>query len=266
MLVLAVFTPHPPLIIPEIGKEDLREVKKTVDAMEELGQRVAKADPETIVIISPHGLIHQQEMLIGASPKMTGSFENFDCPEINLSFSGNEKIASEIHNQSSRENIPSNIIDHEGGKYFLDHGIMVPLYYLTKEIGSGVKIVPIGYSMLSRANHFAFGQIIADVIDKSDERVAVVASGDLSHRLFETNIGKIGYKFDQTIVDNIKNFDPGKIIDIDEELQDMAGECGYRSLLILLGVLDGRRSVKAEVLSYEGPFGVGYMVADFRLR
>lgn len=264
MLVSAMFTPHPPLIIPQIGGENIKEVEKTVSAMKELGQRMVEVDPDTILIISPHGLVHQSEMLVGASPKMTGSFESFDYPEAAFSFKGDPSLAETIQKNSVKENIPASIIDHDSGNYFLDHGVLVPIYYLTEELGSDVKIVPISYSMLSRAEHYSFGQIISQVIDESSERIAVVASGDLSHRLLENEAGKIGSQFDQTIVNYIKDFSPGKIIDMDEELQNIAGECGYRSLLILLGILDGK-NIKPEVLSYEGPFGVGYMVADFKI-
>lgn len=264
MLVSAMFAPHPPLIIPEIGGENIKEVKKTVFAMKEIGRRIVETDPETIIVISPHGLIHQSEMLIGASPKMVGSFESFDHPEAFFSFEGNPSLANQIQKTSVEKKIPAEIIDHSSGQYFLDHGVLVPIYYLTEELGSDVKIVPISYSMLSRAEHFTFGQIISRVVDKSPDRIAVVASGDLSHRLFEEEVGKVGSQFDQFLVENIQNYNPSKIIDIDEELQSIAGECGYRSLLILLGVLDGK-NIKPEVLSYEGPFGVGYMVADFKI-
>lgn len=264
MLVSAMFAPHPPLIIPEIGGENIKEVNKTVTAMEELGQRMAGADPEAILIISPHGLIHQSKMLIGASPKMVGSFENFNCPEVNFSFKGDPLLAKQIRKDSDNERISVDAVNHNQEYYFLDHGALVPLYYLAQELGSDIKIVPISYSMLSRAEHYSFGQIIGQVISKSSERVAVISSGDLSHRLFEDSTGKVGNHFDQILVENLKNYNPGKIINIDEELQELAGECGYRSLLIMLGILDDKK-IKAEVLSYEGPFGVGYLVADFKI-
>lgn len=45
-----------------------------------------------------------------------------------------------------------------------------------------------------------------------------------------------------------------------------AGECGLRSFSFLLGILEESKiNWKPEVLSYEGPFGVGYLVANFRL-
>jgi aromatic ring-opening dioxygenase LigB subunit len=72
-------------------------------------------------------------------------------------------------------------------------------------------------------------------------------------------------KFDDLIYENLDKFDPENILYVDEDLQETAGECGYRSLLILLGAIDGLQP-KPEVISYEHPFGVGYLVADFRIK
>ncbi len=262
MLSFAAFTPHPPLIIPEIGGENCREVKKTIEVMGKLSEDIAESDPLTIIVISPHGLIHQSEMLVGRVSKMYGNFENFDHPEIEFNFPGNIELADQIIKQAQKNDIPVTSIDHNNDQYFLDHGILVPLYYLTKELGLNIKIVPVSYSMLSRAKHFSFGQSIGEVINQHPERIALVASGDLSHRLLENHLGNCGREFDHKIVESMKKYDVDAVLNIDEELQELAGECGYRSLLILFGALDGK-NVKPKVLSYEGPFGVGYAVAEF---
>jgi len=52
---------------------------------------------------------------------------------------------------------------------------------------------------------------------------------------------------------------------MDKNLVEEAGECGYRSIIILLGALDGL-DWKPEILSYEAPFGVGYLVANFKIK
>ena len=44
-----------------------------------------------------------------------------------------------------------------------------------------------------------------------------------------------------------------------------AGECGLRPIFFLMGVMDGL-DAESEILSYEGPFGVGYGVAVFSLK
>ena len=54
MLVFGVISPHPPLIIPEIGGKDIERVKRTVSAMESAAERLSVAKPDRLLIISPH--------------------------------------------------------------------------------------------------------------------------------------------------------------------------------------------------------------------
>ena len=70
----------------------------------------------------------------------------------------------------------------------------------------------------------------------------------------ENHVGKI--------VDLIKKYDVKKILDFPVGLASSAGQDALWSIALLLGAIDGI-NLKQEVLSYEGPFGVGYMVAKF---
>ena len=92
----------------------------------------------------------------------------------------------------------------------------------------------------------------------------MIASGDLSHRLkSESPAGfdPTAYIFDDEVVDALRSNAPERIVNIDPDLRRLAGECGYRSMLIALGAT--RKLPRAcEVLSYEAPFGVGYLVAQ----
>lgn len=266
MISFAAFVPHPPLLIPEIGKEDFEKVSATAKAMDELAGRIDQSDIDTIVIISPHGSLNPYEMTIGSSKKYEGDFSNFDEPEIKFSFKGDPELSDTIIEFAEKDEIPVAPQTHESGIYELDHGALVPLYYLTKETGPRVKIATVGYSMLPRAIHFSFGQSIGQAMSKSSERIAIIASGDLSHRHINNPAGSTDTpkKFDDLVKENLANFNLEKILLIDEMLQESAGECGYRSLLILLGAIDGIK-VNPEVLSYEHPFGVGYLTSDFRV-
>jgi len=49
---------------------------------------------------------------------------------------------------------------------------------------------------------------------------------------------------------------------MNEKLISDAGECGLKSIAILLGILEGIK-YEPQILSYEGPFGVGYLTAEF---
>jgi AmmeMemoRadiSam system protein A len=88
----------------------------------------------------------------------------------------------------------------------------------------------------------------------------------LSHRL--TREAPAGYSpdgavFDELLRQCVREGDIRRLVNIDPELVEEAGQCGLRPLMIGLGVLDGYE-ILAEELSYEGPFGVGYMVAKMK--
>lgn len=264
MLVSSIFVPHPPLMVPGIGDENKDEIKETINSMEKLSESLADADPEILVVISPHAMTDLDKMSVGSAPRAVGNLNAFES-DFGLDLKVDLDLVNNIVKSSEKNDIPVIQRVHQNGNYFLDHGVLAPFYYLIQDLGD-VSIVPIGFSGLTRVQHFTFGQIIADIIKNSKKRVAVIASGDLSHRTLENNSYSIaGKEFNKLIVDNVSSFNPENILNIDGELQENAGECGYRSLLILLGILDGKK-VSPKVLSYEAPFGVGYLVAEFKLQ
>ena len=266
MLTFAAITPHPPIIIPEVGGEETKKVQKTIKAMEKLARNLVKAEPDTIIIISPHGLIYPDRMNICRMPKLAGDFAQFGAPEITQKFENNLELAHKIAQKAQKEGIESLLYDNGSKIYTLDHGVMVPLYFLIQEIGS-VKVLPIAYSYLSREEHFGFGQIISEIAQKESKNIALVASGDLSHRLIPSapaGFSPSGKKFDQKLVKLLEKNKVKEILDLPEDFVEEAGECGYRSLLILLGALHNRK-YEPKILSYEGPFGVGYLVTQFVL-
>jgi len=148
----------------------------------------------------------------------------------------------------------------------LDHGASVPLFYLTKHL-KDIEIIPLSYCLLDYDKHFQFGQLLKKELVKSDKRVAIIASGDMSHVL--TKDAPAGYspkgaEFDAKLVSLLKRKDMRGILQLDHKLIEEAAECGLRSFLILLGIIEEYK-YEVEVLSYEGPFGVGYLVANFKL-
>jgi len=122
----------------------------------------------------------------------------------------------------------------------------------------------LGYSFLSNEDHVRFGKCIRRSIEKVGRRVAFIASGDLSHRLrldAPAGYNPDAHLFDEEVLDAIRSCSTSRIVDIDQERRRMAGECGYRSMLVAIGVAQGGHQ-NCEVISYEAPFGVGYLVAQ----
>ena len=263
-LNFAAITPHPPIIVPTIGvPADLKKVSKTIEAMEKLAEKFAKAAPDTIIVISPHGAVDFNQFTISGSPTLTGHFYNFGDFQSELVFKNDLELVNSIEKGSQKEKIPLRLT----GSKELDHGALVPLYYLAKE-HPNFKVIPIAYSYLDIETHFRFGQVLKKAIDSQDKKVAIVASGDLSHRLIPeapAGYSPRGKEFDEKLIELLKNKDVDGVLNMDADLVEEAGECGYRSIIILLGVLDDLKW-QPEILSYQGPFGVGYLVANFKLK
>jgi len=268
-LNFACITPHPPIIIPGIGSpKDLEKVSQTVNAMRKLAHSFREAEIETLIVISPHTLIYPERFNICGMKKLFGTFAPFGAPDIMMEFANDLEFAAELDKCAPVNNIQTLLYNNDGEFFEMDHGLMVPLYYLTSQQESALKVVPIAYSNLERAKHFTFGQIMAETIKKFPSRCGFVASGDLSHRLIQGAPGgysRAGQEFDEKLVQDLKSANTKEIMYYDEDFVDDAGECGFRSILILLGLLDGL-NIKPKILSYEGPFGVGYLVADYQLK
>ncbi len=262
MLTFTAICPHPPIIIPEIGQENLSQASQIVEAMKKLSEKFVESKPETVIIVSPHGPVEIDQMVINVSPTLAGDFMMFGS-NLTMSFKNDLDVSKSICEKSNEAKIPVSLIENIP----LDHGALVPLYYLTKNLPD-VNLVPIVFSYLSYKRHFEFGKTIGEVIKKSNKKIAFIASGDLSHRL--TPDAPVGYsprgkEFDKKLIELIKAKNVKGILNLDPDLIDQAGECGLRSIIILLGVLDGL-NWQPEILSYEGPFGVGYLVVNFKLQ
>ena len=261
MLNFAAICPHPPIIIPTIGGEEIKKVQKTINTMEKLADDFAAAKPETTIIISPHGPAQASKMTITGSPKMVGELSNFGDYQ-KFRFENDLETIKQIKKASDENNLRVETIDCP----ILDHGTLVPLWFLTKNYRN-TKLIPMAFSFLDYRDHFNFGKTIGKLLMINNTHYAIVASGDLSHRL--TKDAPAGYslrgkEFDEKLVGLLEKNEIEAILNLDEDLIDEAGECGLRSIIILLGILSNFKH-KTKILSYEGPFGVGYLVANFEI-
>ncbi|MBI4288571.1 MAG: AmmeMemoRadiSam system protein A [Chloroflexi bacterium] len=259
-VVFGCIVPHPPLLVPDIGRGQDKAISSTIHALESLAKMLADARPETVVIISPHGHSLPDAMGVATCTEIKGDLRSWGARSADLDTSNDLVFVDALMKEAEAASIPLRSIGDRS--YNLDHGVLVPMYFLVKG-AKGLPLVPLTFSWLSLEEHYAFGRAIARAAARSGRKVAIIASGDLSHRLIpEAPAGydPQGEVFDKSLVEAVKVWDIRSILDLDPELIERAGECGLRSICILLGVLSESK-VAPEVLSYEGPFGVGYLVA-----
>lgn len=269
-LMMSYLMPHPPIMVNEVGRGSEEEIKKTVSSALKVGEEIDALKPDTIVIVvPPHGPAFGDAMSIITEPRITGNLGNFGAGQVKFDFECDMELTGLIIKNCAAKKIPAVPVDEDVYEKYdvpntLDHGAMVPLYFVNKKYNS-YKLVHITYGLLSNEELYHFGRVVRESIEESNRDVVFIASGDLSHRL--THDAPAGYnsrgkEFDRELVGYLEKTDVEGIMNIDRELIDAAGECGYRSILTLLGVLDGL-DMKSEVFSYEGPFGVGYCIGRF---
>ncbi len=268
-IISSYIFPHPPVVIPEIGKGEEAKASETINACRKAAGEIKSDSPSTIIIATPHGPFLQDYIYISAEEILKGDFARFGSKEISMHFKNNIPLLNSIIENAGEAGIYSGGLDDGIMKEYriskgLDHGALVPLYYIAKEY-TDFKLVHISVANLSLRDLYRFGMCISDAIQASDEKIVFVASGDLSHRLSHDSpysYSPKGKEFDELFIYSIKNLDIENLLDIDEGLCESAGQCGLRSFIIMFGALDGYE-LKPELYSYEAPFGIGYSVAHF---
>ena len=258
-IVFSGIAPHPPIMVPEVGGEASAEVRGSISAMAELTRRIIESGAETVILISPHAPLDARAFVAYHSPKLYGDFASFRAPNARVEFPIDKGMLEAITAIAAEENYEVMNLENSA----LDHGSAVPLYFLDRNRWRG-RVVALGYSFLSNEDHLKFGGCIRSAADAVGRPVAFIASGDLSHRLkpeAPAGYNPAAQRFDNEVVDAIHDNSPDRIIGIDQELRQTAGECGYRSMLVALGATEGL-PLACEVLNYEAPFGVGYLVAQ----
>lgn len=271
-LIGCFVTPHPPIIVPEVGGASLAQAEATVRAMRAVREKAALLDPDTIVLMSPHSALARSQMGVSLAPAYQGSLVFFGAPHVRLEAVGDQVLAEAMLDEALGHGIPTTMTGSRSEVVDLDHGAMVPLSYLMGELARPCRLVLLAFSYLSLEEHARFGEAVGRTILASSTRVLYVASSDLSHRLLpEAPAGydPRGAEFDRAVADTFAAGDWEALLSIDPGLVRAAGECGYRSLAVLSGVVAALEAAgghaRNHLLSYEGPFGVGYLVGEVEI-
>lgn len=261
-IVGSFIVPHPPLILPEIGQGKERGIQKTIDSYHQVGQMIAKVKPDTIVIISPHSTCYQDYIHISPGEQAEGDFAEFGYPNVKMKAVYDTEFSAILEDFALQKGVHAGTEGEQ--KKDLDHAVMIPLRFIETYL-SKFKIVRIGISGLTFGEHYQLGTCIREVSEKLGRRTAVIASGDLSHRLLDRGAYEYaaeGPEYDKKVIECMNCGDFKELCNLPEEFCEKAGECGQRAFVMLAGALEGM-TLASKLLSYEGPFGVGYAVAAF---
>jgi AmmeMemoRadiSam system protein A len=289
-IIASYILPHPPLAVPEVGRGSEKDIADTVGMMQRAAKEIKYLKPDTIIVISPHAPVHRGggQVHIHERENLAGDLSSFRAPGVNLVYKNDTELVAGIIREAEAAGYQAGSLTRlrglsvgggrsgfaSEGVAELDHGTVVPLYYIDKEF-RGAKLVVISISFMESDRLYGFGKCVKRAVQKHNTegggergaggggRCVIIASGDLSHKLKDDGpygFDPAGPEFDRFFVECIQKKDIQNLLDIDVDFLEAAAQCGYYSAIIMLGAHSGEK-IRTEVYSYEGPFGVGYCVA-----
>jgi MEMO1 family protein len=263
-IAYACIAPHPPILVHEVGRGREHETHRTIEALQQVAQDMAAHRPETVLIFSPHGPVDARAVGILTSPIANATLARWDAPDVRFRYDNDLDAVALVREEAARAGLPLTAIEHwdDGMAAGLDWGCTVPLYYLRPGVGDA-KLVPLAPSFLSPQKHYAMGEAIGRALERLGKRTVIICSADLSHSLAPSAPGgydPTGLEFDEKFQQAIEDWDVSWVLEATLEFRRRAAEDAIPQMAMLMGALSHLR-VRPRVLSYEGPFGVGYLVA-----
>jgi AmmeMemoRadiSam system protein A len=259
-IAYACISPHPPVIVPEVGRGREAETARTIEALRQVAGELNEQQPETVLIISPHGPIRPDAMGISTAPRAIGGFLQWGAPGVSFTFDNDPEAVSLLQEEASAAGLPLTAVEDWGLN--LDWGCTVPLYYLRSGM-RGACLVPMAISFLSPQAHYVLGKAVGRALTRLGRTVAIICSADLSHALIPgapNDYDPAGHQFDERYRRAVEEWDVDWMLHVDSSFRHHAAEDAVPQTSLLMGALSDLE-VHPRVLSYEGPFGVGYLVA-----
>jgi AmmeMemoRadiSam system protein A len=239
--------------------------------MASLAREIKELNPSLLVAVTPHGHVFSDAVTITALDRLEGDLAQFGAHMVRVEYEFDKEAAEAVNEHARKNKVPCALLDEPlikqrrlGGK--LDHGLVVPLSFVAKAGWRG-KLVPVNMGFLPYEELYHFGAVLREALDSIDRDWVLLVSGDMSHCLLPgapAGYSPQGAVFDGIVRRAIREGDARSLFNLEHDFVEEAAECGLRPLIIGFGALDGFRA-EGEELSYEGPFGVGYLTAKIKV-
>lgn len=264
MIVAGFMVPHPPIILPEVGRGEEKKIQATTDAYDAVADAIADIKPDTIVISSPHSVSYADYFHISPGETAVGDMGQFRAPQVAFCETYDVDFVERLLAICNVEEFPGGTLGQRAQDAPLDHGTMIPLYFIRKKY-QDFKLVRLSLSGLSLEEHYRMGQFVAEAAKALGRRTVYIGSGDLSHKMKED--GPYGFvpegpDYDERIMEDMGDGAFDRLFSYDEGFLRCASECGHRSFLMMAGALDGKK-LRIERLGHEATFGVGYGICSY---
>jgi len=255
-----VFMCHAPIVIPSIGGNRAGQCASTSKAMQDAAKSIVDAGTDRVVLLDPH-LLHSPSAYtcVEMPTNMGGSFKQFGRGDLTVGFPQEPEFCRHLVKGAAENHFALDALKLDE----LDHGALVPLWFL-QAAGFKGPVCVIGFPWRSsQESHMEFGRFLGQACGGYAGKTAMIASGDMSHRLqlgAPSGFHPDAHKFDKYFVECVEAGELAKASTVPEDLREIAAEDSSESMAIATGAV-GEVAPSAKVLSYEAPFGVGYMEA-----
>ncbi len=256
-IVAGALVAHPPILVPAVGGNESERVSATAAALRRLDETLAQQPASHILMVSPHSPSSYGHIPVRSGAGAQGDLARFRAPQVSVEAKIDHEASMALVGSASDAGFPLTWTDDPE----LDHGVVVPLVFLERT-RKEKSFILLGISGWPLQRFVDFGAWLQGHLKTS---TVFIASGDLSHRLLPgapAGYHPEGHVFDELVIDALRNRNWQRIEGLDPDLIEDAGECGLRPLAMLLGAARAA-GLTSSVLSYEGPFGVGYPVVEF---
>ncbi len=259
MLTHGILAPHPPAIIPKVGKEETKKFEKTIQALLAIGLKLKKLQPQTLIVITPHADVEVDRFVVRIPKDLNfrASFEEFGDSETTAEFTRDRLFTAQLVEGIQSAGMQTSVLENEK----LDFGSAIPLFYFASFLPA-VEVVNVGISFSGAPEHQKLGEVIREVAEKSEKRVVLIVSGELSHKVTKNSphgFDPASAEWDERIIEALKKGDYEKVLHQDPFELDEIEECGFRGICTLLGAFQNIPHTQ-EILSYEAPGGIGCAV------
>lgn len=269
-LVFAGIAPHGGSVIAEIAGDELELFKPTRDAMEEFGRKIREYKPDTIVVLTPHGLRLKGYNAIYTCEYCRGTLSGAEN-SVSAEFHCDQPMARQILEQVEAAGIPVvganyGALAGPASNIEMDWGTLIPLWFSGAQDEEKPEVVIIAPTReIPLQQLVELGRIIARVAGESGTKVALIASADQGHA--HDPEGPYGFhpaakEYDEKIATIIKENTLAELLNIDLQLVEEAKPDSLWQMLILHGALQ-IVPMYGTLLSYQVPTYFGMAVAIY---
>ncbi|NBS68164.1 hypothetical protein EBT31_04520 [bacterium] len=246
MLSAAALVPSSPLLLRTVNKNHRTEIESTEEALEHLSDEWYARKIETVVIITQSRFGYDDAISLDVADPYIMDLEALGDLSPKATYHPDFSLIDNIQRLARSHDAPITLTTEPS----LPYGCAAPLEALARRIPH-IRIMPVATAGACDAKeHYQLGMILKQSIISSPKRIGIIAAGDVS----------LAHLADIRLI--LEEKSTASLLKLEPELESHQNDAAYRPLATLFGVLDNIPS-RAEILSIESPFNVGYVVATF---